>query len=102
VFNGRQLVSREWIATMTEAHTGIPGRTQRYGYLRWIDANQSPEMPRTRLQMSWGNGGNFVVVMPELNAVYVSVGRRYNQPDATEPLRWLGERILVGWPPASE
>ncbi len=101
-WQGRQLVSRDWIAAMTKAHAEIPGRSQRYGYLWWIDATRNPALPRTRLLMAWGNGGNFVVVMPELDAVYVTVGRRYNQADNLEPLRWLGERILPGWPSTIE
>ncbi|MCK7593539.1 serine hydrolase domain-containing protein [Pseudomarimonas salicorniae] len=95
VRDGRQVVSRAWIEAMTTAHADIPGRPQRYGYLWWIDATRNPALPGTRLQMAWGNGGNFLVVMPELDAVYVSVGRRYNRPEAMEPLRWLGERILL-------
>lgn len=93
-WNGRQLVSEAWIRAMTTARTDIPGRAQRYGYLWWIDETRQPHLPRTRLFMAWGNGGNFVVVMPELSAVFVSVGRRYNQPEALEPLRWLRDRVL--------
>lgn len=93
-WNGRQVVSSGWVRAMTHAHTDIPGRPQRYGYLWWLDETRQPGLPRTRLLMAWGNGGNFVVVMPELSAVYVSVGRRYNQPEALEPLRWLRDRVL--------
>lgn len=93
-WRGRQLVSRNWIRDMTRAHSDIPGRNQRYGYLWWLDETRSPTVPRTRLLLAWGNGGNFIVVMPELSAVYVSVGRRYNQPQGLEPLHWLRDRIL--------
>jgi len=93
-WNGRQVVSAQWIRAMTKAHTDIPHRAQRYGYLWWLDETRQPDLPRTRLLMAWGNGGNFLVVMPELSAVYVSVGHRYNQPDALEPLQWLRDHVL--------
>lgn len=98
-WRGRQLVSRDWIRTMTDTHSEIPGRTQRYGYLWWLDETRDPALPRTRLLMAWGNGGNFVVVMPELSAVYVSVGRRYNKPEGLEPLHWLRDVILPAMDP---
>jgi CubicO group peptidase (beta-lactamase class C family) len=93
-WRGQPLVGKDWIAEMTQRHTDIPGRKQGYGYLWWLDETSTPSLPRTRLLMAWGNGGNFIVVMPELSAVYVTVGRRYNQPDALEPLHWLRDRIL--------
>jgi len=94
VWNGRRVVSAEWIRAMTRAHADIPGRAQRYGYLWWLDETRQPGLPRSRLLMAWGNGGNFVVVMPELSAVFVSVGRRYNRPEALEPLQWLRDSVL--------
>ena len=93
-WQGRQIVSRAWVQAMTTAYSDIPNQPQRYGYLWWIDQTRNPALPATRLQMAWGNGGNFIVVMPELDAVYVSVGRRYNRPEGMEPLRWLAERVL--------
>lgn len=98
----RQVVSRAWIEAMTTPHTDIPDRPQRYGYLWWLDHTRDPSLPRTRLQMAWGNGGNFIVVMPELSVVYVSVGRRYNKPDAIEPLQWLRDTILPALEPPAE
>lgn len=43
------------------------------------------------------NGCNYIVVMPELHTVYATAGRRYNRPDALEPLVWLGNRLLPAW-----
>lgn len=90
----RQLVSAEWIERMTTELTTIPNHPQRYGYLWWLDATTRPELPKTRLLMAWGNGGTFLIVLPELEAVVLFVGTRYNKPEALEPLAWLGRRIL--------
>ncbi len=92
--DGRTVVSAAWIDAMTTGHTDIPDRPQRYGYLWWVHATSGPKLPKTRLWMAWGNGGNYLVVMPELDAVVAFAGRRYNRPDASEPLNWLGLRLL--------
>lgn len=93
-WKGREIVDAAWLQAMTTARTDIPDRPQRYGYLWWIDQTRLASLPRTRLLMAWGNGGNFLVVLPELDAVFVSIGRRYNQPEGLEPLHWLRDRVL--------
>jgi CubicO group peptidase (beta-lactamase class C family) len=90
----RQIVSEKWIDAMTTEQTTIPNRAQRYGYLWWLDRTTNPALPQTRLWMAWGNGGNFLIVMPEIDAVVVFSGKRFNQPNALEPLVWLRDRIM--------
>ncbi len=89
-----QVVSREWIDTMTTAHTDIPGRPQKYGYLWWVDEIRNPEARGGRVWMAWGNGGNFLVLLPEQHSVVVFSGTRFNRPEALEPLHWIRDRIL--------
>lgn len=89
-----QLVSRAWIEAMTTAHTDIPDRPQQYGYLWWIDRIRKPDLPPGRIWMAWGNGGNFLVLMPEQRAVAVFSGTRFNRLEAMEPLVWVRDRIL--------
>jgi CubicO group peptidase (beta-lactamase class C family) len=91
---GRRIVSEAWRDAMTSEHVQVPGQSQRYGYLWWLDATTSPSQPQTRLWMAWGNGGNFLIVVPELDAVVVFSGTRYNRPDALEPLLWFRDRLL--------
>lgn len=90
----RQIVASSWINAMTTAHTDIPGRKQRYGYLWWLDETSQANLPKTRLFMAWGNGGTFLIVMPELHSVAAFTGTRFNQPEALQPLLWLRDRIL--------
>ncbi|MEM9305292.1 MAG: serine hydrolase [Pseudomonadota bacterium] len=92
--DGEQVVSAAWIEGMTTEHVAIPNQQQRYGYLWWLDATTRPELPRTRLQMAWGNGGNYLIVLPELDTVIAFAGERYNRPDQMEPLAWVGRGIL--------
>jgi CubicO group peptidase (beta-lactamase class C family) len=95
--DGRRIVSASWIERMTAERSEIPGRPQRYGLLWWLDRTTRPELPSTRLWMAWGNGGNFLVVLPELGAVVVFTGTRFNRPEALEPLGWLASRLLPAW-----
>lgn len=91
-----RVVSGEWIEQMTMPRAEINGMQQRYGYFWWIDATHMPGLTSTRLWMAWGNGGNYIVVMPELDAVATFTGTRFNKDDATEPLLWLRDRLLPG------
>lgn len=93
---GRQIVPASWIDAVSEVRTSIPGRTQSYGYLWWLDRTTLPGLPATRLVFALGNGGNLLIVMPELRAVAVFTGTRFNRPDALEPLHWLRDRLLPG------
>jgi CubicO group peptidase (beta-lactamase class C family) len=90
----RQLVSSQWIEAMTSVHTDIPGRTQQYGYLWWLDRTKLPSLPQTRLWWAQGNGGNLLIVLPEIETVLVTTGIRFNRPEALEPMFWLRDRIL--------
>jgi CubicO group peptidase (beta-lactamase class C family) len=95
----RQIVSEAWLDAMTTEHAQVPGQSQSYGYLWWLDRTVGPHLPQTRLWMAWGNGGNFLIVMPELDAVVVFAGTRYNRPDALEPLIWLRDRLMPALQP---
>ena len=70
------------------------GMGQRYGYLWWLDHTKDPGLPQTRLWWAQGNGGSLLMVMPELRAVMVTTGTRFNRPDMLEPMFWLRDRLL--------
>ena len=96
---GRRIVSAAWIDAMTTVRSAVPDRPQSYGYLWWLDRTKDPKLPATRLQFAWGNGGNFLVVLPEIRAVAVFTGTRFNRPEALEPMFWLRDRLLAAIPP---
>jgi CubicO group peptidase (beta-lactamase class C family) len=92
----RQVVPASWIEAMTTPRTAIPGRKQTYGYLWWLDETSSPGLPKTRLWFAQGNGGNFLIVLPEVRAVVAFTGTRFNRPEAMEPMFWLRDRLMPG------
>ena len=92
--NGVHVVSEKWIAAMTTPHADIPGQTQQYGYLWWLDRTKSPKLPPTPLWWAQGNGGSLLIVMPGVHSVLAVTGTRFNRPDALEPMFWLRDRLL--------
>ena len=93
-YKGTRIVSEAWIDAMTQERTSIPNVNQRYGYLWWLDHTKDPNLPQTRLWWAQGNGGSLLMVMPELRAVMVTTGTRFNRPDMLEPMFWLRDRLL--------
>jgi CubicO group peptidase (beta-lactamase class C family) len=89
-----RVVSEPWITAMTTPHTDIPGQAQKYGYLWWLDQTKSANLPQTPLWWAQGNGGNLLIVLPNIDSVLVVTGTRFNRPDALEPMFWLRDRIL--------
>lgn len=99
-YKGNRVVSEAWIDAMTQEHTTIPNMSQRYGYLWWLDHTKDAKLPQTRLWWAQGNGGSVLMIMPELKAVMVTTGTRFNRADMLEPMFWLRDRLLPAMQPA--
>jgi len=93
-YKGTRIVSEAWIDAMTREHADVPGMPQRYGYLWWLDHTKDPGLPQTKLWWAQGNGGSLLMVMPELRAVMLTTGTRFNRSDMLEPMFWLRDRLL--------
>lgn len=93
-YHGARIVSQDWINAMTTERATIPKMGQRYGYLWWLDHTKDPQLPQTKLWWAQGNGGTFLIVMPELRSAIAITGTRFNRADAVEPMFWLRDRIL--------
>lgn len=90
----RQVVSEQWIKEMTTPHVNSPRVPQSYGFLWWIGRTSSASLPATDLWWAQGNGGTILMVMPQLRAIMLTTGTRFNRPDAMEPMFWLRDRLL--------
>ena len=70
-WDGRQIVSREWVADSTKAQIATgPNRGEDYGYGWWI-ARADEEIDYFTAD---GRGGQRIVVVPTLNLVLVTTG----------------------------
>ncbi|TNE28013.1 MAG: class C beta-lactamase-related serine hydrolase [Bacteroidetes bacterium] len=81
-WNGRQIVSEVWIEESTSALTSITGMP--YGLLWWriplVEGDQKYE-----LIAATGNGGQYIMICPELDMIAVFTGGAYNSEDDKFP-----------------
>jgi CubicO group peptidase (beta-lactamase class C family) len=102
MYRGTRIVSSAWIDAMMQERTSVPGGGQRYGYLWWLDHTKDPQLPSTKLWWAQGNGGTFLIVMPDLKSTIAITGTRFNRPDALEPMFWLRDRLLPAMSPKNK
>ncbi len=77
VWNGRRLVSRKWVSESTAPHVTLPdGATDGYAWHR--HTLESRGRAYQEFEAS-GNGGQFLVVVPELDLVVVITAGNYGQ-----------------------
>ena len=77
-WNGKQIVSKKWIEDSTTPKTKITGID--YGYLWWhvpLEVNGKTVIAKT----ATGNGGQYIMVIPEMNMVAVFTGGAYNSQE---------------------
>ncbi len=75
-WHGRRIVSEEWVRRSTEPRYPMGSRA-RYGYLWWT--TDYPYAGRTvRAYYATGNGGQIMMVIPELDLVIGANGGNYN------------------------
>jgi CubicO group peptidase (beta-lactamase class C family) len=74
-WNGHRILSRQWCEHASSPLVDIPGFSPvapafdvRYGYLWWV-INYPYKGASLRAFAMWGNGGQFVMVVPKLNLV---------------------------------
>ena len=79
-WNGKRIVSPEWVAASIRAHAEVDDETE-YGYLWWLKKFKSGDRTFSAFSMS-GNGGNRVAVFPEISLVAVVTTTNYNRRDA--------------------
>jgi CubicO group peptidase (beta-lactamase class C family) len=78
-WNGRQVISTEWVTQSTRRWSFVGD--QDYGYFwwhQWVNA-ATPDGPRrVDMVVATGNGGQKIYLVPSLDAVVVMTGGNYN------------------------
>lgn len=92
-WDGKALVSSDWIEAITTSHTRIEGRRETYGYLWWLQTVDVRGRPIT-LRYAHGNGGTFVVIVRELDLVAAFTGENYGRPEQFIPMKLLVEVVI--------
>lgn len=80
-YNGEQLVSREWIIKSVQPVTGRISGVENYGYL-WFSRSAG----NYHMIYAFGNGGQYVMILPELDAV-ITVTTRNETSETTRAYR---------------
>lgn len=96
-WQGRQVISAEWIRAMTTVHAQARDDAD-YGYLLWRFRFDVRGKEEGAWAMS-GNGGNYVFVVPSQRLVAVITRTRYNQRDMhAQSQRLMSDYILKALP----
>lgn len=90
-WQGRPVVSEAWVRNSTHPHARIDEETE-YGYLWWLKSFKSGDTSYPAFFMS-GNGGNKVVVIPQLELVAVITSTNYN----TRGMHEQTEKLLTDY-----
>jgi CubicO group peptidase (beta-lactamase class C family) len=92
VWNGRRLLSEEWIDKSTRRQGNMPAGVD-YGYL-WQRGWSFVGKDRITAYWASGNGGQYIIVFPDIGMVVVFTGGNYNSPLGGQPFRILVRYIL--------
>jgi CubicO group peptidase (beta-lactamase class C family) len=83
VWNGKQIVSSDWVKQSFEKHSVIQGTD--YGYLWWLKYLDAAGV-RYYTKAAQGNGGQRIYVLKEQNMVVVITGGNYNSQSPSDEL----------------
>lgn len=76
-WKGEQVVSSDWVETATATYIGNEANREGYGYNWWTARSQvGPE--EVRIYMARGNGGQYIFVIPSVNAVVAFTGGNFD------------------------
>ncbi len=94
-WNGKRILSRDWVERSTRARTQIGSK--KYGYFWWhqtfpIERGGKVEYVDTIL--ATGNGGQKIFIAPTLRLVGVFTGGNYNSAEDTPPNAIMGNVVL--------
>ena len=98
-WEGRQLVSAEWLEQSTRTYTQLDGNP--YGFLWWLDKVRYGD-EEIQLVRASGNGGQAIVVVPEHDLVVVATGGYYNSDEVRVIYELLYNVILPSVPEIGE
>jgi CubicO group peptidase (beta-lactamase class C family) len=90
-WEGKRIVAESWVKTSTTPHARIDDDTE-YGYLWWLKKFKSGEKSHAAFFMS-GNGGNKVMVFPDLDMTVVLTSTNYN----TKGMHQQTEQLLTDY-----
>ncbi|MBL4642104.1 MAG: serine hydrolase [Flavobacteriaceae bacterium] len=95
VWGNQRIIASEWINTATQAYT-IKGRSNKdlnRGYL-WKLGERNVSGKQMKTIEAWGNGGQFLIIIPEIEMTITFTGGNYNLAEMETPFEILNKYIL--------
>ncbi|MEO1173032.1 MAG: serine hydrolase, partial [Myxococcota bacterium] len=94
VWNGKRIVSEDWVKRSTTKHATSDLYGEDYGYL-WRMLDRRTPSGTVRSYEAWGNGGQFIMVFPALDLVAVFTGTNYGKmPEMERPFELMERYVL--------
>ena len=103
MWDGQRLLSEDWIEKSTRKQGDMVGAGVDYGYL-WQRGWSYIGGERVTAYWASGNGGQYIIVLPDNGMVAIFTGGNYNSPLANQPFGLLVDYILPAFfqPPSLE
>jgi CubicO group peptidase (beta-lactamase class C family) len=92
MWNGKRILSEEWIDRSTTKQ-GDMRRGYDYGYL-WVRGWTYIGEELVTAYWASGNGGQYIIVLPDIRMVVVFTGGNYNSPLGGQPFQMLVRYVL--------
>lgn len=99
IIDGRRLISRDSLKTLLRPRlAATPDKS--YGYLWWFRNFSRPDKRQLSAAMMSGNGGNMIVLFPEIDTVITILATNYNRADSADNSHALIEDHILPALPA--
>ena len=90
-YDGKQIVSEDWVKESTKRHSRIVQGNRGYGFHWWVE--DKTDIP---YYYALGAGGQFILIVPEANTVAVFISSLYMGNDYDLPRRYFEAFITQG------
>jgi CubicO group peptidase (beta-lactamase class C family) len=80
-WDGRQIISAEWVAAASQRRMSGTGRPENYGYAWWISDPEEEDIPFVQAA---GVGGQLIKILPSLDMIFVTTGGGF-ETDQIDP-----------------
>ncbi|WP_219011220.1 serine hydrolase domain-containing protein [Aquimarina litoralis] len=96
VWNGKRILSEQWIHDSFKKHTKLENTSKKnaYGYFWWHETYTVNEKSISTIEAR-GNGGQYISIIPELNAVIVVTTENYNKRGSGRQTEKIIEKYIL-------
>jgi CubicO group peptidase (beta-lactamase class C family) len=93
-YSNQQVIPAAWVEKLFTAQTRVYERPYHYSYWWWLKSKKLSQKDTKNLFMfAWGNGGQYLFVIPKQKMVIVFTGSNFNSREMLKPqikvIEWL-------------